>query len=490
MELYLVMNRIKWTYDMIKNEAIKYSTSGEFRKYNPKAYNAACRKKILSDFFENIQTYWSIDDIKKEASKYSTKNEFRKNSNKAYQSALRKNILDDLFVNTNYTNISSWNEELIKKESLKYKTKSEFKYNCPGAYHYALTHNMIDELYDNVYVYWTDENVIEFAKSCDTKKEFYQNGGAYGYARKHNLLHTFTWLIDKCDEIDRCVYVYKDEENKVAYVGLIANKEVRHNSHKTGMFRGFPTRSAVFDYFTSIGKNIPEPIYLESGLTLVESQYKEDYYKKLYESMGYRMLNIAKTGVGVGSTGYHKWSKKKLIEIASQYNTKTELYRENRGAYDYAINHNMIDELFDNVHNMWSEETVKSVASKCKNRYDFLKKYRGAYNYANRHDILNDLFGNVNHWNDSNVRECASKCLKRNDFHKKYPGAYKYAYRNNLLNDLFPNEIIVEKKFWNDEMVINESKKYKNRYGFKKGCISAYNYAKRHNMLNVLYPKK
>lgn len=167
--------------------------------------------------------------IKKEALKYSTKNEFKKNSNNAYQSALRKNILDDLFVNTNIY----WNEELIKKESLKYKTKREFKNNCSGAYHYALAHNMIDELYDNVYVYWTDESVIEFAKSCDTKKEFYQNRGAYGYARKHNLLHTFTWLIDKSDEIDRCVYVYIDEENKVAYVGLTANKEVRHNSHKT-----------------------------------------------------------------------------------------------------------------------------------------------------------------------------------------------------------------------------------------------------------------
>ena len=65
MELHLFMGIVKWTYDMIRNEAIKYKTTGEFKKGNPKAYGAAIRQNILSDFFEKIQTFWSIDDIKK-----------------------------------------------------------------------------------------------------------------------------------------------------------------------------------------------------------------------------------------------------------------------------------------------------------------------------------------------------------------------------------------------------------------------------------------
>ena len=93
------------------------------------------------------------------------------------------------------------------------------------------------ELYDNIHERWTDERVEELAKLCKSKKEFYQyNSGAYTYARRHNLLKKFTWLVNN-DGYKRCVYIYKDDENKVAYVGLTVNKEERHNSHKTGIFR-------------------------------------------------------------------------------------------------------------------------------------------------------------------------------------------------------------------------------------------------------------
>ena len=440
MELHFVMGSIKWTYDMIKNEA----------------------------------------------SKYSSKNEFKKNNRCAYQAALRKNIIDDLFENVNIT----WDEELVRNESLKYKTKNEFKHKCPGAYQYAIRHNLIDELYDNLYEYWTDESVEELAKSCKTKKEFYQNSGAYGYAIRHNLLKKFTWLVCENDEIERCVYLYTDEENKVAYIGLTANKEERHKSHKTGIFREKRTKSAVFDYFTSIGKDVPDPIYLEDGLSLIESQDREDYYIKLYEERGYRMLNTGNTGVGVGSTGFYKWSKKKVIEVASRCNTKIELHNKYKGAYDYAIRNNLIDELFDNARNVWNDESVKDIASKCKNRSEFHKKYKGAYLYAERNDLLEDLFGKTNHWNDINIGEYALKCDSRNDFSKKYPGAYHYAYRHGLLEKLFPNDIIIERTEWNEEMVTNESKKYKNRSDFKNRCSGAYKYAKRYNMLDILFPKK
>ena len=113
------------------------------------------------------------------------------------------------------------------------------------------------------------------------------------------------------EDIDKLYNKFIDEENKVAYVGLTANKEERHNSHKTGIFREKRTKSVVFDYFTIISKDVPDPIYLEEGLSLIDSQDKEDYYRNLYEKMGYRMLNTAKTGIGIGSTGFYKWNKKR-----------------------------------------------------------------------------------------------------------------------------------------------------------------------------------
>lgn len=92
---------------------------------------------------------------------------------------------------------------------------------------------------------------------------------------------------ERKEEHNSTVYAYVDENNKVAYVGLTIDKNSRKRSHKYG------SNSAVRKYF---GKNIPEPIILKDGLTVLESQYYEDYYKKQYANDGYTLLNVAATG--------------------------------------------------------------------------------------------------------------------------------------------------------------------------------------------------
>lgn len=383
------MNRMKWTYDLVKIEASKFNTSGEFKKGSPRAYYWACSHKILNDFFVNVQSYWTEDDIRKSASKYSSKNEFKHGDINAYQAALRKHMINELFDNK----LKSWDKDSVINESYKYKSKREFKLNNPSAYRYALKNGLIDNLYDNVYITWTPESVKELSLKCSTKKEFYENySSAYQYACRYDLLKTFTWLMSKNDTIKRCIYVYIDEENKVAYVGLTSNKEERHISHSTGLYKGEPTYSAVFNYFKSINKNIPEPIYLKEDLSLVDAQKMEDMYKKEYESKGYMMLNTGKTGVGTGSVGWYKWNKEMLFEEASKYKSKIELYRNNRGAYDYAINHGYINELYDNIKRTWNDNIVIEEARKYKNKYSFKKGCSGAYSYAERHNLLKELF--------------------------------------------------------------------------------------------------
>lgn len=108
---------------------------------------------------------------------------------------------------------------------------------------------------------------------------------------------------ERKEEHNSTVYAYVDEDNKVAYVGLTIDKNSRKKSHKYG------SNSAVRKYF---GKNIPEPIILKDGLTVLESQYYEDYYKKQYANDGYNLLNVAATGKNVGSIGgIAKWTSKK-----------------------------------------------------------------------------------------------------------------------------------------------------------------------------------
>jgi len=63
------------------------------------------------------------------------------------------------------------------------------------------------------------------------------------------------------------VYAYKDDDNKVVYVGLFIDAKQRKKAYKSDK------KSAVKKYF---GKNVPDPIILKSELTIDESTFWED----------------------------------------------------------------------------------------------------------------------------------------------------------------------------------------------------------------------
>ena len=203
--------------------------------------------------------------------------------------------------------MGKWTYEDIKKEALKYKTKVDFRKYSGGAYKYAQRHHILDDFFPK-YVSpnesWTEESIRAEVSKYSTKADFRKySEAAYKYDQRHHIIDDFEWYEKEQTSKKRCIYVYVDEENKVAYVGLTVNKTERHKSHKTGLFHNKPTKSKVFDYFTSIGKEVPEPIYLEENLTPIKAQEREDYWRNKYEEDGYTMLNVGSTGIGKGSLG-------------------------------------------------------------------------------------------------------------------------------------------------------------------------------------------
>jgi len=331
---------------------------------------------------------------------------------------------------------------------------------------------------------WNEKSVREEALKYSRKSDFHKcSSGAYWYAWKHNLLKDYDWFITE-DNIKRCIYVYIDEENKYAYVGVTSNKEQRHIAHKTGMFnKHVRDNSPVYKHFTFIGKEVPDPIYLEDDIMgSVLAQEREDYWKKKYEEMGYKMLNLGPTGAGKGSLGIGKWNDENIMEEAKKYKTKTEFYKGNRGAHDYAKRHNMLNELFENVRVYWTDETVREEAKKYKTRAEFLKVKPGAYDYAYNHHMLDELFDKPFYWTADLVREEAKKYKSKKEFLKCCPGGHQYAYNHNMLDELFGKTF-----YWSADLVREEAKKYKSRTEFHKESGSAYMYAQKHHMLDELF---
>jgi len=93
-------NKVYWTFERCKIEALKYNTRYEFQKKSSSAYNSALKNKWLDLIcLHMIKTqkptgFWTFERCKIEALKYNTRYEFQKKSISAYSAAYKKKWLD------------------------------------------------------------------------------------------------------------------------------------------------------------------------------------------------------------------------------------------------------------------------------------------------------------------------------------------------------------------------------------------------------------
>lgn len=147
------MRKTKWCPHLIKTEALKYKTRSDFQKKSRGAYKAAYRLNILEEVcghmpkrvdisgINSVNFKWSFEKLKEEALKYSTRVEFQNKNASAYIIALKRKILDKICTHMPvYTRKGEqnprfvWTDEMLQKEALKYETKQEFRENSYAAY--------------------------------------------------------------------------------------------------------------------------------------------------------------------------------------------------------------------------------------------------------------------------------------------------------------------------------------------------------------------
>ena len=95
-------NNLKWDFETLSQEALKYSTKSEFEKVNSSAYNTALRKGIIDIICQHmiklkeVSGFWNFDNCKVEALKYDKRVDFQKNSKGAYKASFKNNWLDEI----------------------------------------------------------------------------------------------------------------------------------------------------------------------------------------------------------------------------------------------------------------------------------------------------------------------------------------------------------------------------------------------------------
>ena len=445
--------------------------------------------------------YWSLEKLMEEGKKYHTRGEFKKHSPSAYATALRKGLIDSM----------TWFENGRCKKRGQYK---EHKYsidiiaaiikdhNCSNvtdlrkvneyAYKQARDNNWLTDLClaENKHEdgYWTPERVWDVAKKYTNKDDFRKNEPvARTWASKYGLLDKMSWMRcptynERRDNHDSEVYAFIDEKKKVAYIGLSIDTNQRKKAHKSDR------KSAVKKYF---GKNVPEPIVLMSQLTIDESTYWEDYYKKKYSNEGYTLLNIAATGLGTGSIGgISKWySKETVFEESLKYHSRTEFKRKSGGAYNHALSNGWLDEMYwletPPRAIKWTKEKVIEESRKYHYKGEFCNGSPRAYNVAKEEGWLEEMIWikekrkPTNYWTRERVFEESRKYNNRKDFNANAKTACILATQNGWIKDMtwlkpLPLGHISE---WTREKIIEESKKYTSKSEFAEKSQTAYHHA-------------
>ncbi len=294
---------------------------------------------------------WTLENCKKEASKYKTKTEFAKNSSGAYDAAWRKGWIDLLFNKDKHT------FEECRKESLKYNSRSEFWKHSFSFYWTSKKNGWLDLFYGKIKTlpkkYWNYNNCMIESKKYKSRIEFCEKSpGAYYKSTRNMWIEDFVWLKtpilpDKLSEKENIIYVYKDKDEKIAYIGRTINLKRRHIQHNNLSRKGGKYDS-IKQYFFNKGKELPYPEILEENLTYEESQEKEDYWKNFFINKGWTVLNKAKTGKGSGSLGriYRKWTYDICKEESKKYETRSKFKYGCKGAYEASIRNKWIDDFY------------------------------------------------------------------------------------------------------------------------------------------------
>ena len=284
----------------------------------------------------------------------------------------------------------------------------------------------------------TIERCAKEALKYETRSEFRQNS-YYIY----NMACSFHWLDEICTHMIRtgstmfrCIYVYEFPDDH-AYIGL-TNNIIKRNSKRKSKLKDAITKHIKETNLEPKLKQLSDYVYIEVARDL------ETEMIKVYESMGWTMLNITKGGE-VGAIE-RKWTKDDCFKEALNFKTKTKFKEKKYSAYMCAKRNNWLDEICLHMVQINTNRTVddcKIIALKYKTKIGFEKYDKAAYAWASRNGILEELCAHMRrrykpqgYWTKERCQEEALDFDSRYKFKLGAGGAHDAANRNGWIDEI------------------------------------------------------
>lgn len=342
---------MKWTDDIIINEAQKFDNVSEWMKNSPLSCGAARRRgkdfyeKCTSHMTYQIRKPWSDDEIIEDAKKYEQVSHWKSKSS-SYGAAQLRGTDFVKKCTKHMSGIKRWTDEDIIEDAKKYETKIKWIKNSASAYKTAIDRNLLNKCTAHMVsgrIKWPKDEILKEAKKYNFKSDWAKNGsGSYDAARKFG-----EDFFNKCVEhMSKPIIKLKWTKEK------LIEEAKKYKNIKQWQKDGFGYSSA--------------------------KAFGEDFFNECTKHMAIKRL---------------KWSKEEILNESKKYNFKNDWIKNSGGSYKAAQKFgeaffNECTKHMDDALITWSDESVLEEAKKYKTRSEWNYNSQSSYNYAQRNGIF------------------------------------------------------------------------------------------------------
>ncbi len=244
---------------------------------------------------------YTLEMAKEVIQKYDDKSEFHRKNYRLYRYCKKMGWLDEL--SEILPRKKKWTIEKLKEEALKYQTRGDFMKGNISAYNVALNSGV----YDEIVAHMGDKKKFEPQKKWDyeTVKELYLSSiSLKDLRKKHGQKVISSAMRNGWHDKLSTHFIKEDHENLKWTYDKVKEEALKYESRK------------------EFGLNSP-------------SAYQKALEMKWMDEISIHM-----------SKGYTKWTKEKMMEIASQCSDMTELKKKSAALYIYIKRHKLENTIF------------------------------------------------------------------------------------------------------------------------------------------------
>lgn len=144
-----------------------------------------------------------------------------------------------------------------------------------------------------------------------------------------------------------------------------------------------------------------------------------------------------------GSRGNYFWTFDLVKEVALKYNSRTEFFKNDGGAYITATNNNWLNEVCSHMDEIkkpngyWTYERCKELSKQFTKRVDFQNKEGYVYEVCFKNGWLDEFIpSSKNSYSNDDLKNIALKYITKSDWRKSDNGSYQVAYKRGILDDI------------------------------------------------------